>query len=152
VARELGIRVATGRYLFYRQNNLGGRIDVGSGDGALLAEGWGDRREIDGRDCRAPKGPARVLAPLDVAEDLALTLAARVEAPGAVDVRVNGQDAGTVALAFSGTSDPLRLPASLWHRELNDLVLIPRAGSVCLEAFELVRVGAPEAPRGFQAR
>ena len=144
--------VAVGRYLFYRQNNLGGRIDVGSGDGALLAEGWGDRQEIDGRDCRAPKGPARVLAPLDVAEDLALTLAARADTPGELGIRVNGKEAGAIAVAPGGTSGPLLLPAALWHRELNDLVLIPRAGSLCVEALELVRVGAPEAPRGFQAR
>jgi len=144
--------VAVGRYLFYRQNNLGGRIAVGADDAALLAEGWGERQQIDGKDCRAAKGAARVLAPLDVPEDLDLTLAARIETPGEMDVRVNGREAGTIAMASSGTSERLRLPASLWHRELNDLVLIPRAGSVCVEAFELVRAGAPEAPRGFEAR
>ena len=144
--------VAVGRYLFYRQNNLGGRIDVGSGDGALLGEGWGDRQEVDGRACRRPQGAARALAPLDVPEDLDLTLAVRVDVPGDVGIRVNGAEAGTIALASSGTSGPLRLPASLWHRELNDLVLVPRAGSACVETFELVRAGAPEAPRGFEAR
>jgi hypothetical protein len=144
--------VAVGRYLFYRQNNLGGRIDVAAGDGALLAGGWGERQEIDGRACRTPKGAARVLAPLDVPEDLDLTLAARVDTPGEVGLRVNGQEAGIIAVGSSGTSGPLRLPASLWHRELNDLVLVPHAGSVCVEAFELVRAGAPEAPRGFEAR
>jgi hypothetical protein len=144
--------VAVGRYLFYRQNNLGGRIDVGSGDGALLGEGWGDRREVDGRACRRPLGAARALAPLDAPEDLDLTLAAGVDGPSEVGIRVNGREAGTLALGSSGTSGGLRLPASLWHRELNDLVLVPRAGSVCVEAFLLVRAGAPEAPRGFQAR
>ena len=134
--------VAVGRYLFYRQNNLGGRIDVAAGDGALLAEGWGERQEIDGRACRTPKGAARVLAPLDLPEDLDLTLAARIDRPGDVGIRVNGQEAGTIAIVSSGTSGPLRLLASLWHRELNDLVLVPHAGSVCVEAFELVRSGA----------
>jgi len=76
-----------GRYLFYRQNNLGGHIDVGSGDGALLGEGWGDRREVDGRACRRPQGAARALAPLDVPEDLDLTLAARIETPGEMGIR-----------------------------------------------------------------
>ena len=85
-------------------------------------------------------------------EDLDLTLAARVDTPGEVGLRVNGQEAGIIAVGSSGTSGPLRLPASLWHRELNDLVLVPHAGSVCVEAFELVRAGAPEAPRGFEAR
>ena len=144
--------VAVGRYLFYRQNNLGGRIDVAAGDGALLAEGWGERREIDGRACRTPQRAARVLAPLDVPEDLDLTMAAHIDGPGDVGIRVNGRDAGTIAVGSSGTSGRLRLPASLWHRELNDLVLVPHAGSVCVEAFELVRADAPEAPRGFEAR
>jgi hypothetical protein len=65
---------------------------------------------------------------------------------------VNGHEAGTIAGGPAGTPGSLRLPAPLWHRELNDLVLDPGAGSVCVEAFELVRLGAPEAPRGFQAR
>jgi hypothetical protein len=145
--------VAVGRYLFYRQNNLGGRIDVGDGDGALLAEGWGERLEIDGRACRAARGPARVLVPLDVPEDLALTLAVpRLDGSGEVHIRVNGHEAGTLATIPGGPAPSLRLPGPLWHRELNDLVLDPGAGSVCVEAFELVRLGAPEAPRGFQAR
>jgi hypothetical protein len=144
---------AVGRYLFYRQNNLGGRIDVGGGDGALLAEGWSERREIDGRSCRAALGPARVLVPLDVPEDLALTLAApSLDGAGEVRIRVNGHEAGSIATGPAAAIGTLRLPAPLWHRELNDLVLDPGAGSVCVEAFELVRVSAPEAPRGFQAR
>ena len=144
---------AVGRYLFYRQNNLGGHIDVGRGDGALLAEGWSERQEIDGHSCRTALGPARVLVPLDVPEDLALTLAApRRDGSGEVHIRVNGQEAGTIARGPAGTPGSLRLPAPLWHRELNDLVVDPGAGSVCVEALELVRVGAPEAPRGFQAR
>ena len=77
---------------------------------------------------------------------------ARIETPGVMGIRVNGREAGTIAMASSGASERLRLPASLWRRELNDLVLVPRAGSLCVEALELVRVGAPEAPRGFQAR
>ena len=144
--------LAVGRYLFYRQNNLGGRIDVGGGDGALLAEGWGGRQQAGGRDCRIAVGPARVLAPLDVPEDLALTLAGTSVQADAVRIRVNGHEAGTIAVDSSGAAGSLRLPAVLWHRELNDLVLVPASGSVCVEALELVRLAAPEAPRGFQAR
>ena len=145
--------VAVGRYLFYRQNNLGGRIDVGAADGALLGEGWGKRQQVGGRNCRVAAGPARVLAPLDGAEDLSLTLAATgIDTTGAVGIRVNGRDAGAIAVDPAGASGSLRLPAALWHRELNDLVLVPGSGRVCVEAFELVRLGAPEAPRGFQAR
>jgi hypothetical protein len=144
---------AVGRYLFYRQNNLGGRIDVGGGDAALLAEGWGERQETGGAACRPATGPARVLVPLDVPEDLALTLAATsVDGPRDVRFRVNGHEAGTLRVDRAGTAGSLELPAAFWHRELNDLVAIPDSGPVCVEAFALVRVGAPEAPRGFQAR
>ena len=38
-----------GRYLFYRQNNLQGRIDLGApGDEAMLGEGWGARAVVEG--------------------------------------------------------------------------------------------------------
>jgi hypothetical protein len=69
-----------------------------------------------------------------------------------VRIRVNGHEAGTLHVDRAGTAGSLGLPASLWHRELNDLVVVADPGSVCVEAFALVRVGAPEAPRGFQAR
>jgi hypothetical protein len=65
---------------------------------------------------------------------------------------VNGREAGTIAADSAGTFGPLFLPAALWHREINDLVLVPGPGAVCVESFDLVRVSAPEAPRGFQAR
>jgi hypothetical protein len=144
--------VVVGRYLFYRQNNLGGRIDVGGSDGALLGQGWGERQEKGGRGCRVAKGPVRVLAPLDVPEDLALTVTAHVGGPMPLRIRVNGREAGTIAADSAGVFGPLLLPAALWRRELNHLDLVPGPGAVCVESFDLVRAGAPEAPRGFQAR
>jgi hypothetical protein len=155
---------AVGRYLFYRQNNLGGRIEVGgAGDDALLAEGWGGRLEIDGRSCRPVAAAARVLAPLDVPEDLALTLVATsaahplvgrrvADTPQEVRVRVNGREAGAVLVETAWSEGRLRLPAGLWRRELNDVVVAPSSGTVCVDALEFVRLAAPEAPRGFQAR
>ena len=145
---------AVGQYLFYRQNNLGGRIDVGAARGdALLGEGWGPRQETLGRSCRAAAGPARILAPLDVPEDLALTVTAvSTGVPQDLRVKVNGRDAGAVRIGETWTDGLLRLPASLWHRELNDVTVVPSAGTVCVDGFDFVRSGAPEAPRGFQAR
>ena len=137
---------AVGRYLFYRQNNLGGRIDVGGADVALLGEGWTEPRA--GAACRGLAGRARVLAPLDVAEDLDLMVSATPDA-GGVDVAVNGRHAGR--LRTDGRAS-LRLGKALWHRELNDVVLAPVAGPVCVAALDFTRAGAPEAPRGFQAR
>jgi hypothetical protein len=139
---------AVGRYLFYRQNNLGGRIDVGRADDeALLAEGWGRRVEIAGRSCRPATGPARVLAPLDVPEDLALTLTAvSPEAPEEVEVRVNGQEAGAILVGGRWTEGRLTLPARLWRRELNDVVVAPAGGTVCVDALDFARLAATATP------
>ena len=69
-----------GRYLFYMQNNLGGRVEIGvAGDEALLAEGWGGIEDYDGALARRIKEHARLFASLDVPEDLELRL--RVNAP-----------------------------------------------------------------------
>jgi hypothetical protein len=136
---------AVGRYLFYRQNNLGGRIDLGGADEALLGEGW--TRPRAGAACHGLGGRARVLAPLDVAEDLDLTISA--DPAGEVDLAVNGRGAGRLRADGRAT---LRLGKELWHRELNDVVLAPVAGPVCVAALDFTRAGAPEAPRGFQAR
>jgi hypothetical protein len=148
---------AVGRYLFYRQNNLGGFVDVGGADDALLGEGWSPRREVAGRTCRGVAGRARVLAPLDVPEDLDLTLTAvSPSGPRAATVGVNGREAGRVLVAGDWTDSALVLPASLWRREMNDVVVAVdgAAGddSVCVALLAFVRRGAPDAPRGFQAR
>jgi hypothetical protein len=140
---------AVGRYLFYRQNNLGGRIVVGrAADEGLLGEGWGPLRATAASPCRALYGPARVLAPLDVPEDLDLAIGA-VPETAEVRVAINGRDAGRLSTDGRAT---LRLGAALWRRELNDVVLAPVVGPVCVAALDFVRAGAPDAPRGFQAR
>ena len=145
---------AVGRYLFYRQNNMAGHIDVGRAEDAdLLGEGWQGPRVEDGRACRPTAVPARVLAPLDVPEDLELTVGAvAMGGPQDLAVRVNGRDAGHVAVGLDGTEPSLRVPAAFWRRELNDVVLVPSGLGVCVAALDFVRLGAPEAPRGFQAR
>jgi hypothetical protein len=135
---------AVGRYLFYRQNNLGGHIDAS--DDTLLGEGWGETRA--GAGCRVLAGRARVLAPLDVAEDLDLTISALPDS-SQVEVSVNGREAGRIRADGRTT---LRVGTALWHRELNDVVLTPVTGPACVAALDFVRAGAPEAPRGFQAR
>lgn len=153
---------AVGRYLFYRQNNLGGRLDLGQADDALLGEGWAPRGAVAGRACRGIAAPARVLAPLDVAEDLELTLTAvSTDGPRWVSIGVNGQDAGRVLVQGEWTEAVLALPARLWRREINDVVVgvapttagaSAGGGPVCVASLAFVRLGAPDAPRGFQAR
>jgi hypothetical protein len=132
-----------GRYLFYRQNNMGGRVAVGRPiDAALLAEGWGEPRSVDDRPVRSLAGPARLFAPLDVPEDLRLVVRARpVEAT--IAVQVNGRPAGTLRVApdADGSSGALEVPAVLWHVDLNHVVLVPST-ELFVEYVDFERPGA----------
>jgi hypothetical protein len=116
-----------GRYLFYRQNNLGGRIDVGDDEGVMLGEGWTrpKRDEGAGPAYRILPERARLFAPLDVPEDLEVAVHARPDEGAAlVTVFVNGLPAGRF-VAEEGAFDDHRVfaPRALWRRELNDVVL-----------------------------
>jgi hypothetical protein len=123
-----------GRYLFYRQNNLGGHVELGApGDEALLGEGWGPVETRDGVGSRALRGRARVFAPLDVPEDLELRVRAAASPAGELAVSVNGRDAGRVFVGEAWSEGRLRLPGALWRRELNE---------VALESTVAVRVDA----------
>ena len=132
-----------GRYLFYRQQNLGGVVEVGEGDEALLAEGWGPLVNLGERKGRRLEGRARLFAPLDLPEDLELSLVARAESETVVGVEVNGRAAGQLTVGPSGSSGRLRLPAPFWQRELNDVVLETRGGWVEIDAVVLARTGRP---------
>jgi hypothetical protein len=141
-----------GRYLFYRQNNMGGHIALGTpGDDAMLGEGWGPSETVDGKTCRRLKGSGRLFAPLDVAEDLELRF--RALAPGTprvVAVWVNGREAGRIQAGASWDQAYLRVAEPFWHRELNEILLVGGEG-VLLDAVDFVRLGQ-DAKRGFQAR
>jgi hypothetical protein len=134
-----------GRYLFYRQNNLGGRIAVGlPGDEPLLGEGWGPRLEHDGRPARALTGRARVFAPLDVPEDLDLvwTLAAAGES-AAARVHVNGRAVGVLGAPGGWRETRQRIAAGFWRRELNEVALEPLEGRMLVGPVQFLRVHAP---------
>ena len=115
--------VLVGRYLFYRQNNLGGLVDLGApGDEALLGEGWGPAATWEGATARALTGRARVFAPLDEPEDLRITV--RVAGSGnSLRVSVNGREAGTIVPGPSWAEHTVPAPAGLWRRNLNEVVL-----------------------------
>jgi hypothetical protein len=130
-----------GRYLFYRQNSLGGRIDLGgSDDEVMLGAGWARREVYDGVSARAVRGRARVLAPLDVPEDLELGVRA-VAPEGAADVRVlvNGRDAGRIPVLGRWTTPRLRVPRDFWRREINDVTLEVGDTNVLVDAVDFVR-------------
>src|SRR6185503_4694566 len=107
-----------------RQNNLGGVIALGQpGDEPVLGEGWARRESADGAGFRRVRGRARVLAPLDVPEDLNLRV--RLACPtGDQDVRVsvNGQSAGQLAAGPAWNEATLFVEARAWRRELNEVV------------------------------
>jgi hypothetical protein len=114
---------AVGQYLFYRQNNLGGVIDLGDPrvDPSLLDEGWSARTACEDAVCRGIDGRARVFAPLDVPEDLDVTL--RVRGSGTLRVAVNGVEVTQSPLTPALADLRLRVPRAFWKRELNEIAL-----------------------------
>lgn len=118
-----------GKYLFYRQNNLGGVIDLGdpAADPALLDAGWSSLRDCGpGARCRAVRGSGRVFAPLDVPETLDVRVVAR--GTGALRLSVNGGAAAAFPLASELRELSVRVPREAWRRELNELRFDVAAG------------------------
>ena len=143
-----------GRYLFYRQNNLGGHVEIGApGDEVMLGEGWGPREEDGPVGARRLQGAARLFAPLDVPETLELAVrGAGVGAPVEIAVRVNGREAGRLPLQTTWSAPALVVPQDYWRRELNDVVLVPLGGPVRVDAVDFARYGAGDDAKGFRAR
>jgi hypothetical protein len=132
-----------GRYLFYRQNNLEGLVELGTtGDDALLGEGWGEVEERDSAKGRRTNGPARVFAPLDVPEDLRIVV--RAAAPRAdveVRVSVNGRDAGRFPAGTALADHVVAVPAAWWRRELNSVRLDAGTLRVFVDRVRFLRSG-----------
>jgi hypothetical protein len=141
-----------GRYLFYRQNNLQGRVDMG--DDALLAEGWSAPAPRLGREARAIAGRrARVLAPLDVAEDIAIDVTAAADPAGDVRVLVNGAPFGAFTARPAWGVHRVTAPRTAWRRDLNDVVLETGPDRVWIAGLQFLRAGAADGlERGFEAR
>jgi hypothetical protein len=125
--------LAVGKYLFYRQNNLGGVIDLGDerADPALLLEGWARVRPCGREQCRAIEGSARLLVPLDVPEDLELTV--RAEGEGFLSVWINGHELASLPLSETLEERRARVPAAWLHREANELRLGASAGTAIVD-------------------
>lgn len=132
-----------GRYLFYRQNNLEGLVELGvPGDEALLGEGWGAVEERESAKGRSTNGPARVFAPLDVPEDLRIVV--RAAAPRAdveVRVSVNGREAGRFPAGPALADHAVAVPAAWWRRELNSVRLDAGALRVFVDRVRFLRSG-----------
>jgi hypothetical protein len=131
-----------GRYLFYRQQNMGGHVPVGEpGDDVMLGEGWGGRETVAGASARRIRGAARLFAPLDVAEDLAVRPRLYAEEPRAVVVVVNGVAAGQVVASAAWTQAEVHVPARFWRRELNEVRLEVDGEGVRVDAVDFARAG-----------
>jgi hypothetical protein len=123
-----------GKYLFHRQNNLGGVVEIGTEDRqadlALLGEGWTPRRDCGSSYCRAIEGRARLFVALDEPE--ALDVAVRATGSGTLAMAINGADAGTWPLTTDLADLRARVPADRFRRELNEVSLTVAPGGSCL--------------------
>jgi hypothetical protein len=143
-----------GRYLFYRQNNLQGRIDLGAPGGEpMLGEGWGAAFSRGGAEARPLQGRGRILAPLDVPEDLHVEFRAYADRPVAVRVEVNGREAGAFTAGPGWSAHRVSVARDFWRRDLNDVVLEGEGAGVWIDTVDFLRAGVPEGQeRGFRAR
>lgn len=133
-----------GSYLFYRQNNRNGRVDVGAPDDAPYLDGaWGPRLGGDGPTRRLLRGRGRVVGGLDVPEAIAVTLVA--VAPDrprgtTVEVGVNGVPVGRVLVGPEWSSPAIEVPAAFWRRELNLVGLDPGEAAVLVDVVRFERI------------
>jgi hypothetical protein len=120
--------LAAGKYLFYRQNNLGGVADLGQeDDGGLILDGFGGIRQDGPITYRSVDTEARVIVSLDLPETLGVSLQARSGAgsPTRVDVSINGDRAGSFAIPADWGESRLDAPKNLWVRGPNIITLRP---------------------------
>jgi hypothetical protein len=131
-----------GPYLFFKQNNLGGVIDIGApADDLMLADGWGPVEEIGEVRARRLAGRARLFAPLDLPEPLELKLTAGAVAEDAtVEVSVNGERVGLAAFGRGWSERAWSVPATVWRRDLNE-VAFGASAPVLVDRVRFLRAG-----------
>jgi hypothetical protein len=130
-----------GKYLFYRQNNMAGHLEVGvAGDEALLGEGFSPIVTREGVAGRRFRDRARLFAPLDVPEDLALRFRTAAAAqPCEVRVAVNGREAGRFLAGPAWSDARIGAAAAYWQREINEIELQAAGCEVWLDAVDFER-------------
>ena len=117
-----------GKYLFYLPNNLGGVVAVGDGraDPALFAGEWSSPAPCGMVLCREVRGRARVMAPLEVPEELDVNV--RAFGQGTLTLAVNGTEMASFPLEAEPRDLRVRVPRQNWRRALNDVSLSVGAG------------------------
>jgi hypothetical protein len=107
----------------------------------MIGEGWGAGEMHDAISARRTLGSARILAPLDVPEDLGVRVrTSGLSATGvSVVVRVNGVEAGRFVALPPWNEHEVYAPASLWRRELNDVQIEAEAPGVYVDQINFMR-------------
>jgi hypothetical protein len=146
-ARRTGLGSASydemvGKYLFFRQQSLGGLVDLGDPrvDPALLGEGFSARLLYQGEICRRVDGTARLFASLDLPEDLRVSV--RAAGTGRLFVLANGQAVGSMALGSDLAAPPLTIPKSALRPQLNEFTLrVSAGGSAVIDRLVFTQAG-----------
>jgi hypothetical protein len=131
-----------GRYLFYRQNKLGGSIALSADLVDPMLDGFGPVEAVVGVPARCAARAGRFFVPLDEPEPLELRFrAVSVGSAGDGLISVNGRPLGRIPVGSRWTAAALRAPRHLWRRELNEVRLAPEkgAGPLCVETLDLLR-------------
>jgi hypothetical protein len=130
-----------GKYLFYRQANLQGVIDLGDEAGeALLAEGWAAHVRCEDEVCRLVRGKARLFAPLDLPETLDVRVRACGE--GALALTLEGRRVAEWPLSTTLESLRVRIPAQDWRAGHNALELeVSSGGWAAVDRLQFVQTG-----------
>lgn len=131
-----------GKYLFYRQANLDGVVDLGDEAGeALLAEGWAAHVRCEDQVCRLVRGRARLFAPLDLPEPLDVRVRACGE--GSLGLAVEGKRLAQWPLGPALADLRVRVPAADWHAGHNELRLdVSEGGWAAVDRVQFVRMEA----------
>jgi hypothetical protein len=130
-----------GRYLFYRQNSVGPRLDLEKPAVTPMLDGaWGPVETVDGVPARCAVGRARLFAPLDLPEALEIRFrAASKGAAAEAAVSVNGRAVGRFPAGPAWGLAGIQVVDSYWRRELNEVAVEPQGDAVCVASVEFVR-------------
>ena len=117
--------LAAGKYLFYRQNNLEGFVDLGSpGDDGIVLDGFTPPRR-GAITHRGVVSTGRIVVSLDLPETLEIVTRARARTAttARLEVVLNGVSVGTVDIEPEWADRRVEAPQSLWKRGPNVLAL-----------------------------
>ena len=141
--------LSAGKYLFYRQTNLGGVVDIGGegdADAAMILDGFSASRQPGGTTYRGILSTARLIVSLDLPEPLSVSIEARSaeERATKVEVLLNGVGVGGVSfqpdLAIAPTVVAIA-QASWWSFGIDNVLAATLGGGGLLYGAPLLWAG-----------